>query len=112
MRILLVVHFSPDFEKEIVEFGSRPWPPATVVRVLAIAAKIPPSAAELWFDSQGSLDEVLKARKERADELAHKPSTLLREKGMILETVVRSGRRRRATALEAKSWLPDLIVRL
>ncbi len=112
MRILLVVDFSPKFEKEIVEFGSRLWPPGTVVRVLAIAERIPPSAAELWFDSQGSLDEVLRARKERADELACRSSALLREKGMTVETVVRAGRRRKETALEAQSWGPDSIVKL
>ena len=111
MRILLVVDFSPESEKRVAEFASRVWPPGTVVRVLAIAEKIPPSAAELWFDAEGSLNEVLQARKQQANELACKMSSLLTEKGMTVEIAVRTGKRRKETALEAKSWRPDLIVR-
>jgi nucleotide-binding universal stress UspA family protein len=110
MRVLLVVDFLPDSERSVAEFGARTWPPGTIVRVLAIIENIPPSAAELWFDAGGSLEEVLKARKERAEELVLRAAALLRQRGLTTETAVRLGRRRKAIAQEAKSWPADRIV--
>jgi len=111
MRILLVVDFSPESDRKVAELAARAWPPDTVVRVLSIAEKLPPSAAELWFDAQGSLEEVLKGRRERAEELVLKTSAFLREKGLTIETAVRTGRRRQMIAQEARSWRADLVVR-
>ncbi len=111
MRILLVVDFSPASERGVAEFAARPWPEGTIVRVLSVVENIPPSAAELWLDAEGSLEEVMKARKDRADELAVKAAAELRQRGLTVETAVRIGRRRKAIAQEAKSWPADMVVR-
>ncbi len=110
MRILLLVDFSPSSEKKVADLKKRLSPPDTIVRVLAITSRTPPSAAELWFDAQGSLEEVMAERRRRTEELALRISAALREKGLTVETAVRTGRRRREAALEARSWHPDMIV--
>jgi len=110
MRILLAVDYSPDFERAIEEFAKQAWPLGTIVRVLGVVENIPPSAAELWFDAAGSLEAVLQAREEQAQELVLKTAELLRQKGLTAETEVRRGRRRREIAKEAKIWAADLIL--
>ena len=110
MRILLVVNFSPGSSRAVVEFAARTRPADTIVGVLSVVENIPPSAAELWFDAGGSLEAVSKARMERAEELVLEVAALLRQRGLTVETAVRTGRRRRAIAQEAKSWSADQIV--
>ncbi len=110
MRVLLVVDFSHGSERAVAKIGARAWPAGTIVRVLSVVERIPPSAAELWFDAEGSLDTVWNARKERAEELVTKTAESLRQRGLIAETAVRTGRRRREIAQEARSWLADLVV--
>ncbi len=110
MRILLVVDFSPGTPSRLAEFAAREWPVHAIVRVLAVVEKIPPSAAELWFDAQGSLEEVLIERRKRAEELTLESAAFLRGKGLTVETAVRTGRRRKEIGLEAKSWRADLVV--
>ncbi len=110
MRILLVVDFSYRSTVKAVDIATRSWPAGTVVRVLSVVEKLPPSAAELWFDAGGSLEAVLEARKERAAELVLRVSDLLRQEGLIAETAVRIGRRRKIIVEEAKSCEADLII--
>ncbi len=86
------------------------WPPDTIVRVLSIVDKMPPSAAELWFDADGNLQEVLAAREVRCRELAEKTAALLRQKGLTVEVAVRRGRRRKTIAQERGSWQADRVV--
>lgn len=111
MRILLVVDYSPGSGRAVKEFAERRWPPGTIVRVLSIVENLPPSAVELWFDAGGSLKAVLQDRKDRSEELVSKTTDLLRAKGLIAETIVRNGRRRKVIADEAKSWLADNIIK-
>ncbi len=80
------------------------------MRVLAIVEKIPPSAAELWHDAAGSLESVWEERRERAEELVLNAAMVLQDKGLTAETAVTTGKRRRAIALEAKSWCADMII--
>ncbi len=110
MRILLVVNFSYGSMVKVVDTATRRWPAGTIVRVLSIVEKLPPSAAELWFDAGGSLEAVLEARKIRAEELVLRAADLLRQEGLTVETAVRIGRRRKITAQEAKSWQADPII--
>ena len=110
MRILLVVDFSYGSTAAVVEIATQIWPTGTVVRVLSVIENLPPSAAELWFDAGGSLEAVLEARKERAEELVLRAADLLRPEGVTVETAVRIGRRRKVIAQEAKSWHADLIL--
>ena len=110
MRVLLAINFSPVSDRTVKAQAERVWPSGTIVRVLGIVEKIPPSAAELWHDAAGSLEAVWKVRTERAEELVLKAAEVLRNKGLITETSIRTGRRRKSIALEAKSWPADIII--
>ncbi len=111
MRILLVVDFSPASDERVAELAARTLPTGSIVRVLAIVDRTPPSAAELWFDALGSLEKVMAERRKRPEELVLKSSAVLREKGFTVETSVRAGRRHKETSLDAKSWRADEIIR-
>jgi hypothetical protein len=110
MRVLLAVDYSSGSDRRVEEFAERPWPADTIVRVLVIVENIPPSAAELWFDAGGSLEAVLQARREKAEELVLKAAGMLRKKGLTVETAVRSGRRRKSIAQEVQSWPADMLI--
>ncbi len=110
MRILLVANFSSDSDRAIAGLAEQAKPAGTLVRVLSVVERIPPSAAELWFDAGGSLQAVSAARMERAEELVLTAAAALRKSGLAVETAVRTGRRRRVVAREARSWLADLVV--
>lgn len=110
MRIILAIDFSCGSERLVTEVAERSWPPGTVVRVLSVVDNAPPSAAELLFDAGGSLDTVMRLRKELCQQLADEAAAVLRAKGLIVETSVRAGRVRRAIMKEAEQWLPDLVI--
>ncbi len=110
MKVLLAVDFSPATDRTIQTVREYKWPPATVVRVLAVVERIPPSAAELFYDADGDLDNVLAARKQRAEELVQKVAAELQKQGLRTETAVRTGRRRKSTAQEAQLWTADFIL--
>jgi nucleotide-binding universal stress UspA family protein len=111
MRILLVVDYSPRSDHAVRALAGREWPLGTIVRVLSVVENIPPSAAELWFDSGGSLEAVLEARKARAEELVTKMAELICAQGFTTETAVRHGRPRQVIAAEAKAWRADMIIK-
>ncbi len=110
MKVLLAIDFSPVSDRTVKECAEHVWPAGTIVRVLGIVEKVPPSAAELWYDAAGSLEAVWQARKERTEELVLKSAEVLRNRGLTAETSVQTGRRRKAMALEAKSWPADIII--
>jgi len=110
MRILVAVDYSSRTLRTLEELAARPWPPNTTFRVLSVVEKVPPSAVELWFDAEGSLAAVLKAREARSRELAEKAAGLLRGKGIIVEVTTRYGGRRKAIAQERRSWSADVVL--
>jgi prophage DNA circulation protein len=110
MRVLLAIDFSPVSDRTVKECAERAWPAGTIMRVLGVVEKIPPAAAELWYDAAGSLQTVLRARKEQVEEIVMKAAEMLRNRGLTAETSVRTGRRRKAMALEAKFWPADIII--
>jgi nucleotide-binding universal stress UspA family protein len=110
MRVLLAIDFSPVSDRTVRECGECTWPAGTIMRVLGVVETIPPSAAELWYDAAGSLRAVFQARREHVEELVLKAAEGLRTKGVTTETSVRTGRRRKTIALEAKSWPADIVI--
>lgn len=110
MRIILAIDFSRGSERIVKEVAERSWPPGTVVHVLAVADNAPPLAAELLFDAGGSLETVMRLRKELCQHLADEAAAVLRAKGLTVETSVRAGGVRRAIKEEAEQWPPDLVV--
>jgi nucleotide-binding universal stress UspA family protein len=110
MRILVVVDYSPRSHDAVRELAGHRWPHGTIVRVLSVVENIPPSAAELWFYSGGSLEAVLEARKARSEELVTEMAALVSANGLTVEAAVRYGRPRKVIAAEAKAWRADMII--
>ena len=109
-RVLFAVDFTPDVKRKAQKLAETAWPPGTIVRILSAVESIPPAAAELWFDCDGSLPAVMEARRERCEELVAATAEVLRTKGIEVETAVRFGRMRRVVAREAKAWQANVIV--
>ncbi len=110
MRILLVVDFSYESTVAVVNLATQVWPAGTVVRVLSVFENLPPSAAELWFDAEGSLEAVLEERKKRAEALVLRAADLLLLEGLTVEMAVLIGRRRKVVAQERKAWHAELVI--
>ncbi len=110
MKVLLAVNFSQVSERTVRSCAERAWPPNTVLRVLGIVDKIPPSAAELWYDAAGDLDAVWLARKKLVEEIVQEAAEVLRHKGLSVETAVMVGRRRRTIAVETRLWSADIVI--
>ncbi len=110
MKIILVVDHSARSERAVVELAAHPWPPDTVVRVLAVVDNTPPSAAELLFDAGGSLQTVMQLRKEQCRQLADEAAARLRARGLTVETSVRPAPWRRAVREETKQWSADVVI--
>ncbi len=111
MRVLLPIDFSSKSEKLLREVAKREWPPHTEVLVLGAVDKIPPSAAELFFDAGGCLAAVMEARQARVEELVAEAAGMLRDKGLIVGTRVRRGALRQALAAEMRSMPVDLVMK-
>ncbi len=110
MKVLLAVDFSAASELLVKKCAGYTWPSGTIIRVLGVVEKLPPSAAELWYDAAGSLDAVMQNRMERTEGLVHEAAGELRSNGLTAETSLQIGRRRKAIALEIKSWQPDRVM--
>ncbi len=108
MRILLAIDYSNASERAIREIASRTWPPRSIIRVFSVVENSPPSAAELWFDGEGSLDRVRLARRERTEELVGAAAERIGRSGVTTETALSDGGRRGAISREAKSWGADV----
>jgi nucleotide-binding universal stress UspA family protein len=80
------------------------------VRVLSAVPKIPPSAAELWFDAAGSLEAVWESRRERARELTARAAEILCTSGLTTETAVVDGSLSKAVQTQAANWAADLVI--
>ena len=110
MRVLLTIDFSPVSDRTGKACAERAWPADTIVRVLGIVEKIPPSAVELWHDAGGSLEAVWQARRECTEELVLKAAGVLGNMGLTTEISIRTGKRRKMIALEAKFWPADIMI--
>src|SRR5437867_1954794 len=110
MKILLAVDNSEYSNAAIQEVARRPWPARSMVRVLSVAEPLPPPAAELWYDNQGSLDAAQRELKKNTTEFRKTIVAKLRRKGLKIESTVREGHPRTAIIDEALKWRADLIV--
>lgn len=110
MKILLAVDSSEYSAAAIKEVAKRPWPTRSTVRVLSVVEPLPPPAAELWYDSRGSLDAARREMRKNSLELSRTSSAKLRRKDLKTESTVRDGHPRTTIVDEARKWRADLIV--
>jgi|SRR5262249_9631872 len=110
MRILLAVDHSKYSKAAIKEVAARPWPARSTVRVLSVVEPLPPPAAELWYDGQGSLDQARKKLRKRATEFVERIAGKFKKKKIKVEAAVSDGHPREVIVKEATKWRADLIV--
>ena len=110
MKILLAVDDSKYSDAAIREVMKRPWPAKSTIRVVTVAEKLPPPAAELWIDAHGSLEAAEGQVHEHAAKISKKAAAKLGGKGVKIESVTRDGNPRSAIVDEAERWKADLIV--
>jgi nucleotide-binding universal stress UspA family protein len=110
MKIILAVDDSEFSFAATDVVKSRQWPPGTEVRVLSAVEQVPPPAAALWYDAQGSLEGAHRRLSNHAAVLTQGAVEALRAAGLNAESVVREGDPRSVIVDEAKDWDADLIV--
>jgi len=111
MRVILAIDDSQFSVDALEEVAARSWPPETTVRVLsAVEPLAPPPASELWFDPGGSFEQLQEQITKRHERLVSQAVSLLQERGLSAEAVVRQGDARSVIVDEATEWPADLIV--
>jgi len=113
MKILLAVDGSSFSDSAVAEVGSRPWPPATEIKIV-IAFQVPITATpEVWTIADEYYPALEQAAREQAqavvDAAVAKLATRL-DKSLSLSGEVLNGPPREAILDEAERWPADLIV--
>jgi nucleotide-binding universal stress UspA family protein len=117
MKILLAVDGSQPSEIAAREVASRPWPPATAVRVLYVVPTpmLPPGhavepAATMGPTAWPAAVDMEKATAEQASAKAKAIAEQLKERGLDVDFKLRQGDARSEIIDEAKEWPANLIV--
>ncbi len=110
MKIIFALDPFSFSDTTVQAVANRPWPPDTFIRVLSVVRQLPPSAAELWFDSGGDIRAVCEFRKARALESAKKAADILCSSGLSAEPTVFEGSPKKVIINQAKEWGADLII--
>ena len=113
MRILLAIDGSPCSEAAVEEVGRRPWPEASVIKVLTTYELPMPPTAETWALPLNYFDEMDVALGKQAQNTVS--SALKKLQGMVnknisLDGSVLPGPARTVILDEADHWGADLIV--
>lgn len=110
MKILLAVDESTGSEDAVLEIAQSRWPAGTMVRLVHVIEKFVPPAAELWYDAEGSIEEENEEVVERQEEVMEQLATLLQNRDLQIEKVIKHGRAGEGIVAEADEWGADLIV--
>jgi nucleotide-binding universal stress UspA family protein len=110
MKILLAVDGSSHSQDAADAVANRPWPPGTVVRVLAAVQRVPPPSTEIVLGAAETLEQLWNERKTEAERLTAQVADSLHPTTLKTETGVREGDPRSAIVDEAREWGADLIV--
>jgi nucleotide-binding universal stress UspA family protein len=110
MKILLAIEDSEYSKAAIIEVAKRPWPTRSTVRVLSVVEPYPQMAAEPWYGSRGSLEQIDVELKKRATSLTKKTAEKLKAKKLKAEALIRGGSAASEIVSEAEKWRADLIV--
>lgn len=109
MKILLAIDVSPYSQAAVDEIARRPWPPATITRVLSVIQPYPPPATEFVL-AAATIDDVRRQQTADAEGLTRGAADVLKMANISTETAVREGDPRSAIVDEAEQWGADLIV--
>ena len=110
MRILLAVDGSEYSAQAVRAVVERPWPSATVVRVMhAVDTPVPPVVGEIAYvgDDTAALQQE---NRKAGEEVVARVANSLQHANLNVETVVREGKPEVRIVEEAKAWKADLIV--
>ena len=110
MRVILAIDYSARSASAVDAVARRRWQEGTTICVVSAVPRMPPSAAELWFDAAGSLETVWEGRRARARELTGRAAEILRAAGLATGTAVFDGSLSHAVQKQAATWHADLIV--
>jgi len=89
MKILLALDGSPHSDAALDEIRQRPWPPASVVRILSVIEPFTPPVAELGLTP--SWEEIDRSRATQAEVLTARAAASLQSTNVQVETKVRAG---------------------
>ena len=113
MRILLAVDGSSFSDAAVNEVASRPWPPASEVKVVtAFQVPLVPTP-EVWAISDEYLPELERIAREQAQSVVDAAVASLAtslDKSLTVTGEVLAGLPREAILEEAERWQADLIV--
>jgi nucleotide-binding universal stress UspA family protein len=109
MKILLAIDVSPYSRAAVDEVARRPWPPATIIRVLSVIQPYTPPATEFVLAS-ATLDDMRRQQAAEAEGLTSGVADVLKTADISTEIAVREGDPRSAIVDEAEQWGADLIV--
>ena len=109
MRILLAFDGSSPSQEAVNEVARRPWPRATVVRIISVVTPYVPGAAEFVPGATTPL-AVIEVHEGEAREAAARAADRLSSLGVSVEVATRQGDPATAIVEEADDWKADLIV--
>jgi len=109
MRILLAFDGSSPSQEAVDEVAHRPWPRATLIRIISVVVPYVPGAAEFIPGATTPLS-VIEDHEREARETAARAADRLAIIGVPVEVVARQGDPATTIVEEARDWQADLIV--
>jgi nucleotide-binding universal stress UspA family protein len=109
MKILLAIDNSRTSHLAVEAVATRPWPPASRVRIVSVVRPYAPPVTEFVF-AAGTLDDIHREQIEEAERLIARAAETLSRTRLPVETAVLEGDPRGSIVDEADEWLADLIV--
>ncbi len=104
MRVLVATDFSRPSEAAVREVAERPWPPGTLVRLIAVVEPLDFAANRVF------VDRYVKKKTASAEQSLRDSAGALEKRGLTVSTILVPGSPRTEIAAQAKRWKADLVV--
>ena len=104
MKVLVGVDFSKASDAAVREVAERPWPPGTLVRLVAVVEPLDFAASGVF------VERYVKSKTDEAQERILGLAEALRKRGLTVSTILAPGSPRAELAEQAKEWKADLVV--
>lgn len=109
-RVVVGFDGTPGSLAAVESVATRNWREGSAIRLLAVAAPLPPTAAGLFVPPVSSwVDADMKFESERIKKLAEESLELLRSKNLDAEIKIFAGNPKQILAREAERWRADSI---